>query len=266
VQACIDHWTANFGAPAGNHFTYFDSSLPDLNDNPPSGYRIRYASAHIFVDRHEALELIPLDEVAFHGNERVAGPLLPALKATSTQYPGGNANLLTIGIEMCVEKDGTIHPDTLRRTALVHQMLQKRFPQLKDTYNRFVRHYDVTGKPCPRPMVDKPASYKQLLDMTHGVIPINPVPTKPATPPKEEPFMLEKAVVINSFADYPTAETLANRLNCPIFTRNVAYGKQVAKEVFVVGGTKDDLKADKFTVLSGNDRFETAANVKKYIG
>ncbi|TYS67065.1 hypothetical protein FZC76_16195 [Sutcliffiella horikoshii] len=270
VQAGIDHATANHGATAANHFTYFDSSLPDLNDNPPKGHKTRYASAHIFVDRFEALELIPLDEVAFHGNERKAGPLLSTLRATSRDYPGGNANLLTIGIEMCQERDGSIHPDTLKRTALVHQMLQKRFPQLKDTYNRFVRHYDVTGKNCPAPMVTKASRYKQLLDMTHGVIPINPAPVKPAPTPappkKEEPFMNEKAIVINSEADIPAARRLSRRIGAVIVERILAEEKQLAKEIFIVGGGRGKLKANKFTDLSGKDFFETVANVKKYIG
>ncbi|WP_225986226.1 N-acetylmuramoyl-L-alanine amidase [Psychrobacillus glaciei] len=87
----------------------------------------RYTSAHLFVDRTKALDLIPLDEVAFHANERKEGPLIPSLRATSSYYPGGNANLISIGIEMCVEKDGTIHPDTIARTVLVVQMLQHKF-------------------------------------------------------------------------------------------------------------------------------------------
>lgn len=266
VQAGIDHATANHGATADNHFTYFDTSLPDLNDNPPKGHKTRYASAHIFVDRFEALELIPLDEVAFHGNERKAGPLLSTLRATSREYPGGNANLLTIGIEMCQEKDGSIHPDTLKRTALVHQMLQKRFPQLKDTYNRFVRHYDVTGKNCPAPMVTRASYYKELLDMTHGAIPIKPTPTnpEPKPPKKEEQFMLEKAIVINQYSDFPAAELIAGRLRVPIFLRSTATQIQVAKEVIVCGGSKGGLKGNKFVELTGKDRYEAAAAMGKF--
>lgn len=267
VQAGIDHWTANFGATADNHFTYFDSSLPDLNDRLPDIQK-RYASAHIFVDKVKSLELIPLDEVAFHANDRRQGPLLSTLKATSAQYKNGNANLLTIGIEMCVERDGTIHPDTIKRTALVHQMLQEKFPQLKDTYNRFVRHYDVTGKNCPAPMVTRASRYKELLDMTHGVIPINPITeAKPIPPKEEEPFMLEKAIVYNSMSDFPVVESLINLTGAPAYTRKKAeaLGK-VAKEIIVVGGGKGKLQADKFTDLSGKDKFATVANVAKYLG
>lgn len=90
---------------------------------------------------------------------------------------------------------------------------------------------------------------------------VAPAPLKP----KEEPFMLEKAIVINSFADFPNAEVLAIRIKAPIYLKRTATGNKVAKEIIIVGGNKDGLVADKFTVLSGKDRFETAANVKKFI-
>jgi N-acetylmuramoyl-L-alanine amidase CwlA len=168
LQALVDHWTANFGATAQGHFKYFDETLPSQNDlerlaakREGREERIRYASAHIFVDKNEAIELVPLDEVCFHANDRTLK--LSALKATSSQYPGGNANLLTIGIEMCVEKNGTIHPDTIERTRLVIKMLQDKFSQLRDTKNRVVRHFDVTGKPCPLPFVEDEQKWNAFL-------------------------------------------------------------------------------------------------------
>ena len=79
--------------------------------------------------------------------------------------------------------------------------------------------------------------------------------------------MLEKAIVINGEADYPTAKRLAARKGgAPIYSRTDISGKKVAKELIVVGGTKDGLIADKFTVLSGEDFFGTVAAVKKYLG
>ncbi len=132
LQAVTEHWTANYGATAENHFVYFDETIIQIE---------RYAGAHIFVDRFQALELIPLDEGTFGANDGgTAGLKLASLRATDPRYPTidgeGNANLLCIHVEMCVEEDGTIHPDTLARTALVNQYLQKKFPQLKDTENR----------------------------------------------------------------------------------------------------------------------------------
>lgn len=173
-QAVIEHWTANYGADAEDHRRYFNETVIRIK---------RYAGAHIFVDRHKALELIPLDEGTFGGNDGgTAGLRLQTLRATDSRYPTidgeGNANLLCIHVEMCVEEDGTIHPDTIARTALVNQYLQRKFPQLKDTKNRFVRHFDVTGKNCPAPMVSNPKMWDELLKLTDAKV-VFP-PKKPA--------------------------------------------------------------------------------------
>ncbi|WP_347553008.1 N-acetylmuramoyl-L-alanine amidase (plasmid) [Pseudalkalibacillus hwajinpoensis] len=83
--------------------------------------------------------------------------------------------------------------------------------------------------------------------------------------PEEEKKLLKVAVVVNSFVDYPVAEVLATRIEAPIYTRSVASNSKVASELIVIGGNSKGLKADKFTVLSGANRFETAAKVKMYI-
>jgi N-acetylmuramoyl-L-alanine amidase len=259
VQAVIDHYTANPGADAEDHYKYFNKTVLQIK---------RYAGAHIFVDRYKALELIPLNEGTFGGNDGGNAALkLSTLRARDPRYPtrtgDGNANLLCIHVEMCLEPDGTIHQNTIKRTALVHQMLQRKFPQLKDTYNRFVRHFDVTGKNCPAPMVKDPSIYRYLLDMTHGKIKINPTP-KPTEMPEEENEMLEKAIVINTFNDYPAAELLANKLKCPIYPRNAISGL-VAKELYICGGTKEGLKTANYVVLSGKNRYGTFRKINDFL-
>ncbi|MFQ3542585.1 N-acetylmuramoyl-L-alanine amidase [Halobacillus rhizosphaerae] len=82
---------------------------------------------------------------------------------------------------------------------------------------------------------------------------------------KEVEEMLDKAIVINSFVDFPVAEVLANKIGAPIYTTTVASKSKVAKELVVVGGNSDGLKADKYTVLAGDDRFATARKVEMYI-
>jgi N-acetylmuramoyl-L-alanine amidase len=81
---------------------------------------------------------------------------------------------------------------------------------------------------------------------------------------KEEDEMLDKAIVINTFNDYPAAEGLARVLKCPIYPRGAING-EVAKELFVCGGSKDGLKAAKITVLSGDDRYSTAQKIADYM-
>jgi N-acetylmuramoyl-L-alanine amidase len=260
VQAVIDHYTANPGADAEDHFNYFDKTIIKIK---------RYAGAHIFVDCYKALELIPLDEGTFGGNDGGTDALkLQTLRARDPRYPtrtgDGNANLLCIHVEMCLEPDGTIHPDTIKRTALVHQYLQKKFPQLKDTYNRFVRHFDVTGKNCPAPMVKDPSLYKYLLDMSHGVIPINPV-----TKPKEEEEMIKMAVVVYSVADLSVGYDLANEKKCAIYNRKSLSNEALTiNELMVVGGPTDGLekKTNRVIDLSGSDRWQTRKKVISYLG
>jgi N-acetylmuramoyl-L-alanine amidase len=261
VQAVMDHYTANAGADAEDHHNYFDKRVIQIK---------RYAGAHIFVDRYKALELIPLDEGTFGGNDGGNASLkLPALRARDFRYPtrtgDGNANLLCIHVEMCLEPDGTIHPDTIKRTALVHQYLQKLFPQLKDTYNRFVRHFDVTGKNCPAPMVKDPSLFKYLLDMTHGKVEINPT-VKPA---EEEEEMINMAVVVYSDADLSVGYDLANEKKCGLYNRkSLANEKLKINELMVVGGSTEGLKdkTNRIIDLSGANRWDTRKKVISYLG
>lgn len=145
VKKIIMHWTANAGATADNHKRYFNN------------LRGTYASAHIFADRTEAIAIIPLDEVTYQANERHCQ--IPELYATDyrTGY-AGNANLLCIGIEMCVEKDGTIHKETIERAEAVAEELCEKYHL--DPMKDIIRHHDVTGKNCPAPWVAHPSDFK----------------------------------------------------------------------------------------------------------
>ena len=126
----VMHYTANPGATDEGHQIYFNSlQYQNPNDTTPD----RYASAHIFVDSNSATEIIPLDEIAYHASQ---------------------ANSYAIGIEMCQEKDGSFHPDMLKRvTKIVSELcLMYKLDPIHDV----IRHYDVTGKLCPKLWVEKP--------------------------------------------------------------------------------------------------------------
>jgi N-acetylmuramoyl-L-alanine amidase CwlA len=256
VQAIVVHYTANPHANAEDHQEYFDGL---------DGGNYRYAGAHIFVDKDEAVEVIPLNEVGYHANERKAGPLLSALKATASYYPGGNANLLTLGIEMCIEKDGSFHPDTVERTRQVVKMLQAKFQQLSDTPNRVVRHYDITGKNCPKPFVENKQAWNAFLKSIDDPVKVEAKPQAPVTPNEGESELLKEAIVINSAADFAAAEGLSFYLDCPIYSHKALSG-EVARHLILVGTQdKTGMKADKITVLAGADRYETSDAVKRFI-
>jgi hypothetical protein len=63
---------------------------------------------------------------------------------------------------MCVEKDGTIHPDTIDRTAkIVAEWCHIFNLTTDDVY----RHYDITGKNCPAPFVTFPARWDEFKEL-----------------------------------------------------------------------------------------------------
>lgn len=150
VRKIVEHYTANPGASAYNHYKYFNGTAIQQK---------RYASAHIFVDKVEAYLIIPLDEVAYHANDGTYRGV-PELKP--------NANLYSIGVELCIEKDGTFHPETLRRAAEINAELCKRFKL--DPHKDIVRHYDVTHKNCPARWVQHPEEFTEFKNMVNVVL------------------------------------------------------------------------------------------------
>lgn len=87
----------------------------------------RIASWHIVIDEKEAIEVIPLDEVAYHAGDK-------------------QGNNFSIGIEIC--ESGNREKTLSNAARLVAEMLYERgwgIDSLK-------RHYDWSGKICPRIM------------------------------------------------------------------------------------------------------------------
>lgn len=147
VRKIVIHYTANPGASAANHQRYFNGTAIENKTS---------ASAHLFVDSKEAICIVPIDEVAYHAND------VRKRNADGTPYRGvaalkPNANFLSVGVELCIEKDGSFHPATIDLGVDVVSELCKRFGL--DECD-LVRHYDVTAKDCPSPWVRKPAKFE----------------------------------------------------------------------------------------------------------
>lgn len=132
VKGIVMHWTATPGASALNERNYFNGTC--IADK-------RFASAHYFVDRKEAQLIIPENEVAYHAHDQ---------NRCYVSFLKPNANTKAIGVEMCVEKNGQIHSETIQNAADVVADLCKRYGLSTD---KIVRHYDVTNKSCPAPWV-----------------------------------------------------------------------------------------------------------------
>ena len=114
------HNTANPSSTAKNERAWLTN---------PSNTRV--ASFHIVIDDTEAIEVLPLNEVAWHAGDGSG--------ATS-------GNRTSIGIEICESGNYSL---TLNHAAeLVAKMLYERGWEI----DRLRRHYDWSGKNCPRLM------------------------------------------------------------------------------------------------------------------
>lgn len=147
VKYIVIHYTANTGtdATARGNCEYFQNEY-------------RGASAHIFVDEYSTWQSVPLEFTAWHCGAEGRDSLfnLPYSKWN------GAENVNSIGVEMVshTDKDGNyyIPSATIKRAAGVVRWLLEIYPGAV-----VCRHYDVTGKKCPAPMVDDPELWREFL-------------------------------------------------------------------------------------------------------
>ena len=138
IKYIVIHYTANNGDTAWGNTNYFKSTY-------------RGASAHYFVDENPTIWQCVLDEdVSWHCGGGAQGSHHP--------YLGVCTNSNSIGIELCSRKysNGTYYfkEETINNAAWLTKMLMDKYGI---SINKVIRHYDVTGKICPRPFINKNA-------------------------------------------------------------------------------------------------------------
>ena len=152
ITAIVMHYTANKGqaATAKGNARYFEG-----------GSEGRKASAHYVVDEGEtAYECVPLDTVAWSVGDGSSGP-----------YGRVVNNYNSVSIEMVSHTDVAgryyIPIETQRHAAQLYAQLKKQLPNVKYV----VRHYDVSLKKCPAPMIDEGEwkKFKNLLEEAEEV-------------------------------------------------------------------------------------------------
>lgn len=131
VQGIVVHYTANPGSSAQANRNYFEN-LKDSQD--------RKASSHFVIGIDgEIIQCIPTKEIAYASNER---------------------NTDTLSVECCHPDDtGEFTEDTYGSLVRLTAWLCKRFSLEKEDV---IRHYDVTGKDCPRYYVGNEDAWEQF--------------------------------------------------------------------------------------------------------
>lgn len=141
IRYIVVHYTANKGDTAKNNADYFAREETKT-------------SAHYFVDEKEVWQSVKDEDTAYHCG------------AKTYKHPfcrNGNS----IGVEMCLlDKSGNIRPGTIDTALSVVRQLMAAYDIPID---RVLRHYDVTGKNCPRPMVENPQLWEDFKKELEGV-------------------------------------------------------------------------------------------------
>lgn len=132
VNGVVVHYTANPMTSAIANRNYFEG----LKDS-----HITKASSHFIVGLNgEIVQCIPCNEISYASNQR---------------------NSDTISIECCIEDDtGRFSQKTYNSLLHLTAWLVERYG-LKAS--DVIRHYDVTGKNCPKYYVEHPAKWERFL-------------------------------------------------------------------------------------------------------
>lgn len=128
VNNIVVHYTGNPGSTAQNNRDYFNKSTTDV------------CSHFVIGLEGEIIQCVPLNEKSNASNNR---------------------NLDTISIEVC-------HPDTSGKfNDATYESLIKLTAWLCDNSdlksNDVIRHYDITGKECPKYFVDNKSEWEEFL-------------------------------------------------------------------------------------------------------
>lgn len=139
IKYIVIHYTANKGDTALANVKYFANNIVK-------------ASAHFFVDESCIYSSVPVSDTAYH-----CGGGLQTNGGHSFYKLCTNSN--SIGIEMCLlDKKGNVKNNVyIKCTELVRELMKKYNIPLE----RVIRHWDVTGKECPKPFIGDNNAYWQ---------------------------------------------------------------------------------------------------------
>lgn len=131
IKGIVVHYTANPGTSAQDNRNYFEN----LKDS-----QLTKASSHFIVGLEgEIIQCIPSSEISYASNDR---------------------NSDTLAIECChPDESGEFNGETYQSLVQLTGYLCSRFGL---TGKDVIRHYDITGKECPKYFVDNEAAWEQF--------------------------------------------------------------------------------------------------------
>ncbi|MFA7030555.1 MAG: peptidoglycan recognition family protein, partial [Candidatus Cloacimonadaceae bacterium] len=145
IKAIVLHWVANPNSTAKNNRNFFE--------NRKNG-RTGYGSAHYIIGLEgEIIQCIPDDEMAYHVGAK-------QYTNYAKTHLGTMPNNCTIGIELThIDWEGTFQETTLNSAICLCRKLLFAYGLNKEN---IIRHYDVTGKDCPKYFVDNDDEFEKF--------------------------------------------------------------------------------------------------------
>lgn len=145
IKYIVIHYTANDGDSDEGNGNYFANNIIK-------------ASAHYFVDGDSVTQSVPDDYIAYSVGDKKYSD---CNKTGGGKLYGQCTNANSISIELCDEvRNGKydFSPATIENAIELTKSLMKKYDV---DISRVIRHFDVSGKPCPAPFVDN-ARWKEF--------------------------------------------------------------------------------------------------------
>lgn len=202
TKKLVIHWVGNAGSSAMGNRNYF---------NRMNG---AYASSQFIIGLNgEIIACMPEDEVAYHAGNY-------------------NMNLNSIGIENChPDWGGKFNDKTYNSLIELLTYLCKKYGL---NQNDIIRHYDVTGKVCPKYYVEHQDAFEQLKADVANKLGNDYIKQVFNVPP----------ITSNSYDTYRVCYNGTNIRRRASLNSAVAYQKNSGEEVHVVGSENGFYKLD----------------------
>lgn len=146
IKYIVIHYTANDGDTDESNAKYFKNNVVK-------------SSAHYFVDDDSITQSVEDNYVAWHcGGSRYNN----YKKTGGAKFYGKCTNTNSLGIEMCdTVKDGK-HNVSIRTLNNTIDLVKKKMKEYNIPADRVIRHFDVSGKICPKYFVEDEKAWKEF--------------------------------------------------------------------------------------------------------
>ena len=212
IKWIVVHFTANDGDSDESNARYFKNN-------------IKKASAHYFVDDDSVTQSVPDNYVAYS----VGGDKYKNTKGAKYFNIVNNTN--SLNIELCDTVKNGKNDLSAKTRANAILLIKQKAKKYGIDRNHIIRHWDVTGKNCPKYFVEDSYSWNRFLDDIFGTN------TNKTTKPNENVMNLKKALnesygcklTVNGILD---AKTVTEIKKHPVknYTEN-AYAKWVQRRL-----------------------------------